>query len=171
MPWTLSCWQLLVPPHTPPPAVDTAQWCWSPSRLGNWEWRNSSRMEEIQGYYGICRSKEDDEIKLFRCSVSRLPHTPRCYCKLLGSVILSASLVWGFVASSVIFLVIHNYGKFPWASLNREPSFQVLNRGGSTISAARGAGQIGVLTSPTGQSSYMQLHSVSISCSDRMLYY
>ena len=30
------------------------------------------------------------------------------FCELLGSVILFACLVWGFVASLVIILVIHN---------------------------------------------------------------
>jgi len=41
----------------------------------------------------------DDEIQLFQWSVSQLPHTQRYvrkyYCELLGSIILSAYLVWG----------------------------------------------------------------------------
>jgi len=45
------------------------------------------------------RKKEDDEIRLFRRSVSQLPRTQRyvreCFCELLGSIILSACLVWG----------------------------------------------------------------------------
>jgi len=44
------------------------------------------------------RNKEDDEIRLFRRSVSQLPRTQRyvrkCFCELLGSIILSACLVW-----------------------------------------------------------------------------
>jgi len=43
--------------------------------------------------------KKDDEIRLFRGSVSQLWHTQRyvreCFCELLGSIILSACLVWG----------------------------------------------------------------------------
>ena len=44
-------------------------------------------------------TKKDDEIGLFRQSVFQLPRTQRyvCeyYCELLGSIILSARLVWG----------------------------------------------------------------------------
>jgi len=61
------------------------------------------------------RKKEDDEIRLFRRSVSQLPRTQRyvckCFCELLGSIILSASW-FGVVASLAIIWVIHNYGKF-----------------------------------------------------------
>ena len=45
------------------------------------------------------RRKKDDEIRLFRRSVSQLPHTQRYVreyiCELLSSIILSACLVWG----------------------------------------------------------------------------
>ena len=45
------------------------------------------------------KKKEDDEIQLFGGSVSQLPHTQRYVrkyiCELLGSIILSACLVWG----------------------------------------------------------------------------
>ena len=34
------------------------------------------------------------------------------FCELLGSIILFACLVWGFVASLTSILVIHDYGKF-----------------------------------------------------------
>ena len=48
--------------------------------------------------------------------VHRLPRTLRyvreCFCELLGSVILSACLVWDFVASLAIILLVHQYGKF-----------------------------------------------------------
>ena len=42
------------------------------------------------------------------------------FCELLGSIILSACLVWGVVASLAVFLLVHQYGilKFPWPSLN-----------------------------------------------------
>jgi len=44
------------------------------------------------------RKEEDDEIQLYRRSVSQLPRTQRyvreCFCELLGSIILSACLVW-----------------------------------------------------------------------------
>ena len=36
----------------------------------------------------------------------------QAFCELLGSTILSACLVWDFVASLAIIQVIHNYGKF-----------------------------------------------------------
>jgi len=39
-------------------------------------------------------------------------------CELLGSVILSAYLVWGFVAALCIILLVHQYGEFAWPSLN-----------------------------------------------------
>ena len=70
--------------------------------------------------------KEDDEIGILQRLVSRLPRTLRyvckCFCELLGSIILSACLVWGVVASLAVFLLVHQYGilKFPWPSLNRE---------------------------------------------------
>ena len=37
------------------------------------------------------------------------------FCELLGSIILSACLVWGVVASLAVFLLVHQYGisKFP----------------------------------------------------------
>jgi len=43
------------------------------------------------------RKKEDDEIRLFRRSVSQLPRVLKgtYICELLGSIILSACLVWG----------------------------------------------------------------------------
>ena len=65
------------------------------------------------------RKKEDDVIGIFRRLISRLPHTLRyvceCFCELLGSIILSACLVWGIVASLAVFLLVHQYGisKFP----------------------------------------------------------
>ena len=62
------------------------------------------------------RKKKDDEIQLFRQSVSQLPRTQRYVreylCELLGSIILSACLGLGFVASLAVIQVIHNYGKF-----------------------------------------------------------
>ena len=69
------------------------------------------------------RKKEDDEIGIFHRLVSRLPRTLRyvckCFCEQLGSINLSACLVWGVVASLVVFLLVHQYGisKFPWPSL------------------------------------------------------
>ena len=65
------------------------------------------------------KKKEDDEIGIFRRLISRLPRTLRyvceCFCELLGSIILSACLVWGVVASLAVFLLVHQYGisKFP----------------------------------------------------------
>jgi len=45
------------------------------------------------------KKEKDDEIRLFRRSVSQLPLTQRYVreyvCELLGSIILSACLVWG----------------------------------------------------------------------------
>ena len=37
------------------------------------------------------------------------------FCEVLGSIILSACLVWGVVASLAVFLLVHQYGisKFP----------------------------------------------------------
>jgi len=60
------------------------------------------------------KKKDDDEIRLFQRSVSQLPHTQRYvrmyFCELVGSIILSACLVWGlYVASLAIIWVIHNY--------------------------------------------------------------
>jgi len=46
----------------------------------------------------FCMRKEDDICKYF--------------CELLGSIILFACLVWGFVASLVSILVIRDYGNF-----------------------------------------------------------
>ena len=61
------------------------------------------------------KKKKDDEIRLFRRSVSQLPRTQRyvreCFCELLDSTIL-CMLGLGFVASLAIIRVIHNYGKF-----------------------------------------------------------
>ena len=49
------------------------------------------------------KKKDDDEIGILQRLVSRLPRTLRyvceCFCELLGSIILSACLVWGVVAS------------------------------------------------------------------------
>ena len=65
------------------------------------------------------RKKEDDEIGNLRRLVSRLPRTLRyvceCFCELLGSIILSACLVWVVVAPLGVFLLVHQYGilKFP----------------------------------------------------------
>ena len=65
------------------------------------------------------RKKEDDEIGILRRLITRLPRTLRyvceCFCELLGSIILSACLVWGVVASLAVFLLVHQYGisKFP----------------------------------------------------------
>ena len=60
--------------------------------------------------------RTDDEILLFRWSVSQLLHTQITYiceyfCKLPGSIILSACLVLGIVASLAIIRVIHNHSK------------------------------------------------------------
>ena len=45
------------------------------------------------------RKKEDDEIGILRRLITRLPRTLRyvceCFYELLGSIILSACLVWG----------------------------------------------------------------------------
>ena len=45
------------------------------------------------------KKEDDDEIRLFRPSVSQLTRTQRYVfeyiCELLGSIILSACLVWG----------------------------------------------------------------------------
>ena len=47
--------------------------------------------------------------------VHRLPRALRyvceCFCELLGNNILSACLVWGFVASLAVILLVHQYGK------------------------------------------------------------
>ena len=65
------------------------------------------------------KEEEDDEIGILRRLITRLPHTLRyvceCFCELLGSIILSACLVWGVVASLAVFLLVHQYGisKFP----------------------------------------------------------
>ena len=65
------------------------------------------------------RKKEDDKIGILRRLITRLPRTLRyvceCFCELLGSIILSACLVWGVVASLAVFLLVHQYGisKFP----------------------------------------------------------
>ena len=65
------------------------------------------------------RKKEDDEIGILRRLITRLPRTLRyvceCFYELLGSIILSACLVWGVVASLAVFLLVHQYGisKFP----------------------------------------------------------
>ena len=62
------------------------------------------------------RKKDDGEIRLFQLLVSGLPCTLRYIheyvCELLGSVILSACLVWGFVATFGIILLVHQYGEF-----------------------------------------------------------
>jgi len=62
------------------------------------------------------RKKKDDELGLLYQSVSRLWHILRYIheyvCQLLGSIILSAFLVWGLVASLAIILLVHHYGKF-----------------------------------------------------------
>jgi len=62
------------------------------------------------------RKKEDDEIRHFQLLVSGLPctlrYTDEYVCELLGSVILSACLVWGFVATLGIILLVHQYGEF-----------------------------------------------------------
>ena len=62
------------------------------------------------------KKEEDDEIGILQQLVSRLPRTLRyvseCFCELLGSVILSACLVWAFVASLAVFLLVYQYGKF-----------------------------------------------------------
>ena len=46
--------------------------------------------------------------------VHRLPRTLKyvceCVCVLLGSNVLSACLVWGFVASLAVILLVHQYG-------------------------------------------------------------
>ena len=65
------------------------------------------------------KEEEDDEIGILRRLITRLPRTLRyvceCFCELLGSIILSACLVWGVVASLAVFLLVHQYGisKFP----------------------------------------------------------
>ena len=65
------------------------------------------------------KKEEDDENGNLRRLISRLPRTLRyvCeyFCELLGSIILSACLVWGVVASLAVFLLVHQYGisKFP----------------------------------------------------------
>ena len=65
------------------------------------------------------KEEEDDEIGILRRLISRLPRTLRyvceCFCELLGSIILSACLVWGVVASLAVFQLVHQYGisKFP----------------------------------------------------------
>ena len=55
------------------------------------------------------KKERDDEIGLFQ-RLSRLWCTQRyickCACELLGSVILSVCLVWGFVASLAIILLV-----------------------------------------------------------------
>ena len=61
------------------------------------------------------KKKEDqDEIGILQLLVSRLPRTLRyiceCFCELLGSIILSACLVWGVVASLAVSLLVHQYG-------------------------------------------------------------
>ena len=57
------------------------------------------------------RKKDDDEIGILRRLITRLPRTLRyvceCFCELLGSIILSACLVWGVVASLAVFLLVH----------------------------------------------------------------
>jgi len=83
------------------------------------------------------RRKKDDEIRLFRRSVSQLPRTQRyvreCFCELLGIVSepdppSDFPRVWfrdyarqyhplcmlalRFVTSLAVIWVIHNYGKF-----------------------------------------------------------
>ena len=59
------------------------------------------------------KKKEDDEIGILQRLVSRLPRTLRyvceCFCELLGSIILSACLVWGVVASLAVFLLVRQY--------------------------------------------------------------
>jgi len=74
------------------------------------------------------RKKKDDEIQLFRRSVSQLPRTQRYvreyFCELLGSIILSACLVWAAAASLAIINYMVN-SKFPYLSLNRQ-HFHVL---------------------------------------------
>ena len=57
------------------------------------------------------KKKEDDEIGLVQRLVSRLLRTLRYVCECF-CVILSACLVWAFVASLVVFLLLHQYGKF-----------------------------------------------------------
>lgn len=57
------------------------------------------------------KKKEDDDIGLLHPFVSQLPHALRyacllVFCHLLGSVILSACLVLGFVASWAILLLL-----------------------------------------------------------------
>ena len=68
--------------------------------------------------YKLCQSrvlyereesqKDDDEIQLFRQSVSQLPRTQRYVHKYHSLCMLGL----GFVASLAIIRVIHNYGKF-----------------------------------------------------------
>ena len=47
--------------------------------------------------------------------VHRLPRALRyvceCFCELLGTNILSACLVWGFVVSLAVIVLVHQYGK------------------------------------------------------------
>ena len=62
------------------------------------------------------KKKEDDKIGLFSATCSStFPRTLRyvceCFCELLGSIILSACLVWGVVAALAVILLVHQYGK------------------------------------------------------------
>ena len=61
------------------------------------------------------KKKEDDEIGVFHEFVSELLHTLRYvreyFGELLGSIIPSACLVWGFVAQLAVVLLVYQYGK------------------------------------------------------------
>ena len=57
------------------------------------------------------KKEEDDEIGA-TCFLTSAYSQVRseCFWELLGSIILSACLVWGVVASLAIFLLVHQYG-------------------------------------------------------------
>ena len=52
------------------------------------------------------KKKDDDEIRLFLCSVSQLPCTYMYFCELLGGINHSACLLWDFAASLAIILLV-----------------------------------------------------------------
>jgi len=58
-------------------------------------------------------TNSDFFINLFRASgIIILRYIHEYVCQLLGSIILSAFLVWGLIASLAIILLVHHYGEF-----------------------------------------------------------